>query len=154
MDGRASTFGGGADSDDDGSVDGPLAAMGLGLMSATSDIGYLYDGARRRAAATAAAMAGTGLDGSPHSWARLCRPLRRHVAAAAAAVVVLLAVGGGLVHSDSFYQRAVTAQLAREQRLAASCVVGQSVRVGSADYVWLWAQTAERVLAGDNFVLW
>eukprot|EP00198_Chlamydomonas_reinhardtii_P001342 XP_001690677.1 predicted protein [Chlamydomonas reinhardtii] len=87
VDGRASTFGGGADSDDDGSVDGPLAAMGLGLI-------------------------------------------------------------------DSFYQRAVTAQLAREQRLAASCVVGQSVRVGSADYVWLWAQTAERVLAGDNFVLW
>ncbi|KAG2439485.1 hypothetical protein HXX76_004839 [Chlamydomonas incerta] len=153
-DGRASTFGGGADSDDDGSVDGPLAAMGLGLMSATSDIGYLYEGARRRAAATAVVMASSGLEGSPHSWARLARPLRRHVAALAAAVVLLLAVGGGLVHSDSFYQRPVTAAVAREQRLAASCVVGQSARVGSADYVWLWAKTAERVAAGDNFVLW
>ncbi|KAG2445228.1 hypothetical protein HYH02_008696 [Chlamydomonas schloesseri] len=153
-DGRTSTLGGGLDSDDDASVDGPLTAMGLGLMSATSDIGYLGDGARRRAAAAAVALAASGLEGSPASWARLCRPLRRHVAAVAAAVVVLLAVGGGLVHSDAFYQRPVTARLAREQRLAASCVVGQSVRVGSADYVWLWAKTAERVAAGDNFVLW
>ncbi|KXZ41830.1 hypothetical protein GPECTOR_269g695 [Gonium pectorale] len=84
-----------------------------------------------------------------NTWQRrLRRPLRRHVAAAALLLLAAAAVGGGLVHRGTFYQRPLTELLARQQRLAASCVVGQGVLPGSEAYLWLWQKTAERVAAG------
>ncbi|KXZ52334.1 hypothetical protein GPECTOR_10g966 [Gonium pectorale] len=90
-----------------------------------------------------------------YTWQRrLRRPLRRHVAAAALLLLAAAAVGGGLVHRGAFYQRPLTELLARQQRLAASCVVGQGMLPGSEAYLCLWQKTAERVAAGDHFVLW
>ncbi|KAG2501955.1 hypothetical protein HYH03_000453 [Edaphochlamys debaryana] len=92
--------------------------------------------------------------GPSHSWARLARPLRRHVAAAVAAVALLTVIGGGLSYQHQFWQRPIDELVAREQRLSASCLSEQGARVGSEAYVWLWQKTAERVQAGDHFVLW
>ncbi|GFR43434.1 hypothetical protein Agub_g4515 [Astrephomene gubernaculifera] len=88
------------------------------------------------------------------TWSRLNRPLRRHITAVPALFVLLTAIGGGLVYDGSYYQRPVAAAVASEQRLAASCVVNEGARPGSEDYLWIWKVTAERVVAGDHFVLW
>ncbi|EFJ53082.1 hypothetical protein VOLCADRAFT_127377 [Volvox carteri f. nagariensis] len=40
-------------------------------------------------------------------WSRLYRPLRRHILGVACVSWLLVVVGGGLVYSDSFYQRPV-----------------------------------------------
>lgn len=97
---------------------------------------------------TEASYAATTAAGGESGWLRLCRPLRRHVLMVAGGLWLLLTVGGGLVYSDSFYQRPVVDRHLRLRSLPVSCLAAKSVELGSKDYLWLWSQTGQRVAAG------
>jgi len=69
----------------------------------------------------------------------------------ALALLALLIYGGAWGHIDTFYQRDVEATAAPAE-LSASCILGSPA--GGGDLAWQLQQTAERVAAGDDIILW
>ncbi|GIL77600.1 hypothetical protein Vretimale_6812 [Volvox reticuliferus] len=128
----------------------------LPLLSTPCDSPGSFSGMSflQASAATAAAGGSGGPAGASSGWSRVARPLRRHVMILEGLLWLLLVVGGGLVYSDSFYQRPVARRLEHVRSLPVSCIVTEAADVGSEGYVWLWSKTAERVSAGDRIVLW